>query len=155
MERISQKEALGAVQSLLQGEQFVANSGLDKKLVYLIKMRVSQINSCAYCIDMHYKEGIHAGETAQRLISLSAWRETPYYSEAEQAVLALAETLTHLPAEVSSDHILDEVSKHFSNEEIAALTLAIVQINSWNRVVRSFGRVAGTYKIPEKATATA
>jgi AhpD family alkylhydroperoxidase len=153
MERISYKELPeGFTRSLLQGEEFVRKSGLDPLLLHLIRFRVSQINSCAYCIDMHYKEAMHDGETPLRLISVSAWRETSYYSEKEKAVLAFAETLTHLPQEVHSDNIHDELSKHFSKQEIAVLTLAVVQINAWNRIVRSFGNVPGHYKVPaEKA----
>jgi AhpD family alkylhydroperoxidase len=116
-------------------------------------LRVSQINSCAYCIDMHLKEGIEAGETPLRLVSVSAWRETPYYSPKEQAVLAFAETLTRLPEEQHSDHIHDELNKYFSKEEIAKLTLAVIQINSWNRFVRSFGSVPGNHQVKQKVTA--
>jgi AhpD family alkylhydroperoxidase len=154
MERISQKDApQGMFQVMLQVQQYIDNSGLDIKLLELVRMRVSQINSCAYCLDMHFKEGVAAGETPLRLISVSAWRETPYYSPAEQAALAFAETLTHLPAEEHSDHIHDELNKYFSKEEIAKLTLAVVQINSWNRLVRSFGTVPGKYQVKERVTA--
>jgi AhpD family alkylhydroperoxidase len=153
MERITQKDAPKAYQQMLQLQQFVDNSDIDKKLMYLLKFRVSQINSCAYCIDMHFKEGIHAGETPLRLISVSAWRETPYYTPEERAVLAFAETLTHLPPEENSDDILDDLSKFYSKEQIAVLTLAIVAINGWNRIVRAFGPVPGKYKVPEKAAA--
>jgi AhpD family alkylhydroperoxidase len=149
MERISQKEAAGVYQAMYQVQQYVDQSGIDKKLMILLKFRVSQINSCAYCIDMHFKEGIHAGETPLRLISAGVWRETPYYTPEERAVLAFAEVLTHLPPEENSDTIHDELSKYFSKEQIAHLTLAIVMINSWNRLVRSFGPVPGKYKVQE------
>jgi AhpD family alkylhydroperoxidase len=152
MERISFNDApQGMAQVLLNVEQYISKSGLDKKLISLLKFRVSQINSCAYCLDMHYKEAIHAGETEKRLYSVSAWRETPYYSPKEKAALAFAETLTRLPEEENSDHIHDELSKYFSKQEIAYLTLAIAQINLWNRVVRSFGPVPGNYQVKEKA----
>lgn len=151
MERISyQQLPQGFISNLLKIEEQVAKSGLDKKLQKLVKMRVSQINSCAYCIDMHYKEAIAIGETPLRLISLTAWRETPYYTPEEQAVLAFAETLTHLPPDQHSDHIHDELDKYFSKAEIGYLTLAIVAINSWNRIVRSFGPVPGNYVVPKK-----
>lgn len=153
MERISQKEAPGILQALLQVQQYVDSLGIDKKLLSLLRSRVSHINSCAYCIDMHFKEGIHAGETALRLISVGVWRETSYYTPEEQAVLAFAETLTHLRAEESSEHIHDELLKFYSKEQIANLTLAIVQINSWNRIVRSFGPVAGKFKVQEAVAA--
>lgn len=154
MERISHAEwPEGMYQLMANVETYIAASGLDQKLVKLLKFRVSQINSCAYCLDMHYKEAIHVGETPLRLYSVSAWRETPYYTPKEQAALAFAETLTHLPAEEHSDHIHDELNKYFSKKEIAHLTLVIVQINSWNRFVRSFGPVPGNYQVREKAVA--
>jgi AhpD family alkylhydroperoxidase len=152
MERISQTELpAGFTETLLQTQHYVDNCGLDRKLLELVRFRVSQINSCAYCLDMHYKDGIAAGETPMRLISVSAWRETPYYSPKEQAALAFAETLTKLPPDENSDHIHDELKKYFSKEEIAKLTLAIVQINSWNRIVRSFGPEPGKYKVKQRA----
>ena len=148
MEKISYQEIpQGLMQVMRQVETYINNSGLDHKLLELLRMRVSQINSCAYCLDMHYKEAIHAGETPLRLISVSAWRETPYYSPKEQAVLAFAETLTHLPQEEYSDNIHEDLLKHFSKQEIAYLSLAIAQINSWNRLMRSFGSTPGNYKI--------
>jgi AhpD family alkylhydroperoxidase len=154
MERISYSELpKGLLAPLLSGQEYVDNSDLDIKLLELIRMRVSFINSCAYCLDMHYKEGIAAGETPLRLISVSVWRETNYYSPKEQAALQFAETLTYLPANEASERIHDELSKHFSKQEIALLTLAIIQINSWNRLVRSFGPVAGNYEVKKKVAA--
>jgi AhpD family alkylhydroperoxidase len=154
MERISFAETPEGLYQVMQGiEIYLAKSGLDHKLHKLIKMRVSQINSCAYCIDMHYKEAIHIGETPLRLISLSAWRETPYYTPKEQAVLEFAETLTHMRPEEHSDHIHDELNKYFTKQEIALITLAITQINSWNRFTKSFGTVPGKYEVKEKAGA--
>lgn len=154
MERISYKDVPeGLYKALLAGQQYVDNSGLDYSLLELIRMRVSQINSCAYCLDMHFKEGVHAGETPLRLISVSAWRETTYYTPKEQAALEFAERLTRLREEEHSHDIHDELSKHFSKQEIANLTLAVIQINSWNRLTRSFGTIAGNYKVPAaKAT---
>jgi AhpD family alkylhydroperoxidase len=152
MERITYKEVPAAMATALTNtQQVVEKSGLDKKLLGLIKMRVSQINDCAYCIDMHLKEGLHAGETALRLISLPAWRETPYYSAEEQAVLEFAELLTHMPAGQHSDHIHDELNKYFNKQEIAYITLAVIMINSWNRLTRSFGRVPGNYQVAAAA----
>jgi AhpD family alkylhydroperoxidase len=152
MERITYKEIPeGMMQALRQVQEYVDNSGLDKKLLELLRMRVSQMNSCAYCLDMHYKEGIHEGETALRLISVSAWRETPYYTPKEQAVLEFAEMLTRLPEGEHSHHIHDELLKYFTKQEIAHLTLAIIQINSWNRLVRSFGTTPGNYQVKERA----
>lgn len=153
MERLTFKDAPDVYQALKHGQNYVDNCGLDKKLIELMNFRISQINSCAYCLDMHYKEAIHAGETPLRLISVSAWRETPYYTPKEQAVLAFAEHLTHMPAEENSDTIHDGLKKHFSKEEIANLTMAVIQMNSWNRLVRSFGPTPGLYKVPETAAA--
>lgn len=154
MERISNRDLPeGLLETMLNVQQYVDRSGLDKKLLALLRCRVSQINSCAYCLDMHFKEGVHAGEDPLRLFSLSAWRETPYYTPKEQAALSFAEVLTFLPDNENSDHIHDELSKHFSKQEIAKLTLAITQINSWNRIVRSFGPVPGKYKVPVAAAA--
>jgi AhpD family alkylhydroperoxidase len=149
MERISFKEAGGVYAALRIGQEYVDNCGLEKALVKLVQFRVSQINSCAYCLDMHYKEAIHMGIDPVKLISVSAWREAPYYSAKEQAVLAFAENLTHLPAEQHSNSIHDDLSKHFSKEEIADLTMAVIQINSWNRLTRSFGSVAGRYIVAD------
>lgn len=141
----------GWYNAMAQIEVYLAKCGLDHKFLELIKFRVSQINNCAYCLDMHYKEAIDAGETPLRLISLSAWRETPYYTPQEQAALAFAETLTHMPQEEHSDHIHDELDKYFTKAEIANLTLAIAQINSWNRITRSFGPIPGNYKLKQHA----
>jgi AhpD family alkylhydroperoxidase len=154
MERITFNNAQGVYNALRQGQNYVDNCGLDVELKKLIQFRVSQINSCAYCLDMHYKEAMHAGIDPIKLISVSAWREAPYYSPKEQAVLAFAEQLTHLPAEESSDTIHDELNKYFTKEEIANLTMAVIQINSWNRLTRSFGSVPGKYKVPATETAT-
>ena len=147
MERISFTEApAGAFHAMKQLQDYVDNCGLDHGLLELLRFRVSQINSCAYCLDMHFKEAVEAGETPLRLFSLSAWRETPYYTPKEEAVLAFAETLTKLPADERSDNIHDELNKYFSKQEIANLTLAVVVINGWNRVTRSFGTIPGKYK---------
>ncbi len=151
MERISLNDAPQGMLAVVQNvEKYINQGEVDHKLLDLLRVRVSQINSCAYCLDMHYKEAIHAGETEKRLYSLPAWRETNYYLPEEQAALAFAETLTRLPAEENSDHIHDELKKYFSKQEIAYLTLAIAQINLWNRVVRSFGPTPGNYKVKEK-----
>ena len=150
MERITFKDAGGIYSALRKGQDYVDNCGLEKELVKLIQFRVSQINSCAYCLDMHYKEAMHAGIDPVKLVSVSAWREAPYYSPKEQAVLAFAEALTHMAPEQHSHSIHDELSKHFGKEEIANITMAVIQINSWNRLTRSFGSVAGKYKVEDK-----
>lgn len=151
MERIAIHELPGDfLNPLLKVQEYVERSGLDKSLLELVRMRVSQMNSCAYCLDMHYKEAIEAGETPLRLISVGAWREAPYYSLKEEAALAFAEHLTKLPDDVSSEELHDDLNKYFSKQEIAFLTLAIVQINSWNRIVRSFGPEPGKYQVRKK-----
>lgn len=155
MERITFNDAAGVYAALRKGQDYVDNSGLDKELIKLIQFRVSQINSCAYCLDMHYKEAVHQGIDPIKLVSVSAWREAPFYSPKEQAVLAFAELLTHMPAEKHSDTIHDELSKHFSKKEIADITMAVIQINCWNRLTRSFGSVAGKYKVGDKKVAAA
>ena len=147
MERIHHNElpeglyaAMGHVQN------YIDKCGLDILLLELMRTRVSQINGCAYCLDMHSKDAIYAGETVQRLISVSAWREAPYYSDQERAVLEFAERLTRMPEEEHNDDIHDKLEKHFSKHEIAFLTLAVAHINSWNRLTKSFGPVPGNYK---------
>jgi len=156
MERITQKELPeGFINALRANQEYIDKSGLDEKLLELIRMRVSFINSCAYCLDMHFKEGIAAGETPLRLFSVAVWRETTYYSPAEQAALEFAEALTYMPANVSTHHLHDELLKYYTKQQIALLTLAIIQINSWNRLTRSFGTVAGNYQVRRKAAETA
>jgi|SRR5690348_15178410 AhpD family alkylhydroperoxidase len=151
MERITQKDLPeGFISGLRKSQDYIDNSGLDFKLLELLRMRVSLINNCAYCLDMHLKEGMAAGETALRLVSVAAWRETNYYTPKEQAVLAFAERLTYMTPNEPSEDIHDELSKHFSKQEIALLTLAVIQINSWNRLTRSFGTVAGNYQVKKQ-----
>ena len=147
MERISYSELpKGAYAALAGIQSYVDHSGLDHSLVHLIKLRVSYINSCAYCIDMHYKDAIASGEDAKRLYSLPAWRETPYYTPQEQAVLAFAEELTYLPANKNADNIHDELNKFYSKDEIGKITMAVIAINMWNRFVRSNGPTPGVYQ---------
>jgi AhpD family alkylhydroperoxidase len=148
MERISfNKLPKGFYSAMNQVQTYIDNCGLDFTLLELMRTRVSQINGCAYCLDMHFKEAIEAGETMLRLISVSAWREAPYYTPQEKAVLAFAERLTIMPEGETNEDIHDELSKHFTQDEIANLTLAVVQINSWNRLVKSFGPVPGNYQV--------
>lgn len=151
-ERITYQDyPAGLLEGMRKTQDFIESSGLDHKLLELLYMRVSQINSCAYCLDMHYKKGLHYGDTPLRLISVSAWRETPYYSEAEQAVLEFAETMTHMPTEAHTDGLHDKLQKHFTRQEIAILSLAVAQINSWNRLMRSFGAVPGNFEVAVKS----
>jgi len=154
MERISYADVSTELyQALRRLQDYIDHCGLDLKLLELVRFRVSQINSCAYCLDMHYKEAVHAGEDPLRLLSVSAWRETPYYSPEEQAALAFAETLTHMPAEELSHDIHKDLQKYFTKKQIGDLTAAIAMINTWNRLLRSFGTVPGKYKVKEAVAA--
>ncbi|MFG3692179.1 carboxymuconolactone decarboxylase family protein [Stutzerimonas stutzeri] len=119
--------------------------GVDKPLMELVKIRVSQINQCAYCLDMHTKDARALGETEQRIYALSAWRETPFFTDRERAALAWAEANTLLPQGVSQQ-LFEEVREHFSEAQLANLTLAIATINAWNRFGVSFAPVPGSYQ---------
>ncbi len=121
-------------------------SGLERSLVELVRMRASQINHCAYCIDMHTKDARAAGETEQRLYTLSAWRETPFYSERERAALEWTEAVTLVGETHVPDDIFARVQQHFDESELVALTFAVVVINSWNRLAVSFRVPVGTYQ---------
>ena len=126
--------------------EYLAKSSLDKKLIDLIHLRVSQINGCAYCLDMHWKDLKTAGESDQRLYSLDAWRETTFYSERERAALTWAEATTNIRDGHVSDEVFDQVRAQFSEQELADLTLAVVAINGWNRLNIAFRTPAGTYR---------
>lgn len=127
-------------------ERYIRETGLERSLLELVKVRASQINGCAYCIDMHWKDAKALGETEQRLYSLSAWRETPFYSDRERAALLWAETLTRLCEQDVSDDVYAEARRHFSEEELVNLTMAVVVINGWNRLSVSFRTVPGSYQ---------
>ena len=122
-----------------------SEDGVDKPLMELVKIRVSQINHCAFCIDMHTKDARALGETEQRIYALSAWRETPFFSDRERAALAWAEANTLLPQGVSQQ-LFEEVREHFSEAQLINLTLAIATINAWNRFGVSFAPVPGSYQ---------
>ncbi|HEX7238472.1 MAG TPA: carboxymuconolactone decarboxylase family protein [Gammaproteobacteria bacterium] len=121
-------------------------SGLEHSLLELVKMRSSQLNGCAYCLDMHSKDARAAGETEQRLYLLDAWRETPLYSERERAALAWTEAVTRVADGHVPDDVYEEASKHFNEDELVALTLAIVAVNGWNRLNIAFRMEAGNYR---------
>jgi AhpD family alkylhydroperoxidase len=126
-------------------QHVVDNSKLEHKLMELVKLRASQINGCAYCLDMHTKDAAAIGETSQRLHVLAAWRESPFYSPRERAALAWCEALTKISETGAPDSVYEETAKVFSPEEIAELTLAIVAINSWNRLSIGFRADVGGY----------
>lgn len=124
---------------------YLARSGLEQNLQELMKVRVSQLNGCAYCLDMHTKDARAAGETEQRLYALNAWRETPFFTDRERAALAWAEAVTHISNGVS-DELYEATREHFTEQEVADLTWAVVTINGWNRIAISFRAVPGDYQ---------
>lgn len=140
------KIAPDALKAMLEIEKYVQSSGLERSLYELVKIRVSQINGCAFCLDMHTKDARKAGETEQRLYTLSAWRETPFYSKRERAALEWTEALTLISENDVPDPLYDTIRKHFNDKEIVALTMAIVAINGWNRLAVSFRTVPGSYE---------
>lgn len=135
-----------AVRPLADLEEYVRNCGLEPGLIELVKLRASQINGCAYCIDMHTKDARDRGETEQRLYALAVWEETSFYSARERAALAWTEAVTQVASSRVPDPVYELVSKHFTEKEIIDLTMAIIAINSWNRLAISFRAVPGTYQ---------
>ena len=140
------KSARGAYPAMLGIENYLQQSGLEESLQNLIKLRVSQINGCAYCIDMHWKDLRAAGESEQRLYGLDAWEESPYYTDRERAALAWAESVTNIQTGHVPDAVFEEVKKFFNDKELADLTLAVTAINSWNRLSIAARTVPGTYQ---------
>ena len=138
------KSGLG--QAMLALQHQVETSGLEHSLLELVKIRTSQINGCAYCLDMHTKDARAGGETEQRLYALSAWRATPFYTDREQAALAWTEALTLISRGPVSDTVYGEARRHFSEKELVDLTLALVALNGWNRLSIAFRTVPGTYQ---------
>ncbi|MCQ3980251.1 MAG: carboxymuconolactone decarboxylase family protein [Anaerolineae bacterium] len=140
------KIAPAAYRAMRELETYVQQSSLEPSLLELVKTRASQINGCAYCIDMHTKDARARGESEQRLYVLNAWEETPFFSERERAALAWTETVT----EVTKEHVPDEVyalaRQQFTEKELVDLTMAIIAINGWNRLSISFRTVPGTYQ---------
>jgi AhpD family alkylhydroperoxidase len=130
-------------------EKYLARSGLARELLELVKLRVSMINGCAFCVDMHWRNLRGAGESEQRLYSLAVWREQSGYSARERAALAWAESLTLVAATGVPDQSFAEVSAHFSAKEIADLSYAVAAINAWNRLCVAF-RIAPAEPMPER-----
>ncbi|RED22612.1 AhpD family alkylhydroperoxidase [Flavobacterium cutihirudinis] len=133
-----------AISTLFGITSYLKKSELDRSLLELVEFRISQINSCAYCLDMHSKEAIAHGETTQRLFGLSAWRETPYYTKRERVALAYAEAVNACDV---PDEIYEIARAEFSEEELIDLTLAIATINTWNRINIAFANTPGTYRV--------
>jgi AhpD family alkylhydroperoxidase len=131
---ILKKVAPEAYEGMIALEKYLAQSGLDKKLYELIKLRASQINGCAYCINMHTRDALKLGESAQRLFLLDAWQETELYTDKERAVLALTESMTLIANNQVPDETYKEAAKQLTEKELAAVIMAVVAINSWNRI---------------------
>lgn len=136
-------EGLKAMQGL---EAYVRRCGLESSLLELVKTRASQINGCAFCIDMHTKDARAHGETEQRLYGLSAWREAPFYTDRERAALAWTEAVTLVADGHVPDEVYEQARQHFDEKELVDLTFAIVAINGWNRLAVGFRALAGTYE---------
>jgi AhpD family alkylhydroperoxidase len=140
------KAGRGVYEAMLGLEKYLHQSGLEEKLLDLIKLRVSQVNGCAYCIDMHWKDLRALGETEQRLYGLDAWEESPYYTDRERAALAWAEAVTNIKETHAPDDVYEEMRKQFNEKELADLTLAVGAINAWNRLAIAARSVPGRYQ---------
>jgi len=140
--------APGAYAAMRGLEAYVRQSGLEPRLLELVKVRASQINGCAYCIDMHTRDARARGESEQRLYALSAWHETPFYSPRERAALAWTEAVTRMADDAVPDAVYAAARLHFEEKALVDLTLAIVAINGWNRLAVAFATVPGSYRPP-------
>ena len=143
------KIAPGAGRAMFGLEKYVRESGLETPLLELMRLRASQINGCAYCIDMHTKDARAEGETEQRLYTLSVWRETPFFTDRERAALEWTEAVTRIAGNDIPDDLYERVRKEFDEAELVNLTVAVVAINGWNRLAIPFRAVPGTYQ-PKK-----
>jgi AhpD family alkylhydroperoxidase len=143
------KAAPGAYKAMLGLENYLQDCGLEQSLLHLIRLRASQINGCAYCLDMHWKDLRAIGEQEQRLYSLDAWRECPYYTERERAALAWTESVTLVTDGHVPDTVYEGAQAHFSEKELSDLTLAASAINAWNRLSIASRTVPGTYRPPK------
>jgi len=140
------KAAPQAYRAMAGLETYVRNSGLEPDLLHLVKLRASQINGCGFCIDMHTKEARADGETEQRLYALSAWQETPFFTDRERAALAWTEAVTLIGETRAPDEVYEQTRQRFSELELVNLTMAIVVINGWNRICVGFRTVPGSYE---------
>lgn len=140
------KHASGIYDAMDALDQYLAtDSAIEEPLLHLVRLRASQINGCAYCIDMHWKDLRALGEEEQRLYSLDAWRETPFYSDRERAALEWTEAVTFIAAGHAPEAVYQAVRPHFSERELADLTLAIAAVNAWNRISIAGRLTPGTY----------
>src|SRR6476620_9441312 len=140
------KVGRGIYEAMLGLEKYLRQCGLEEKLLDLIKLRVSQINGCAYCIDMHWKDLREMGESEQRLYGLDAWRESPYYTDRERAALDWTEAVTLIAEDHVPDSVYDRVRSPFNEQQLADLTFAVAAINAWNRLVIASRTTPGGYK---------
>ena len=138
--------ARGVYEAMLGLEKYLHQSGIEESLLHLVKLRASQINGCAYCIDMHWKDLRSIGQEERRLYGLDAWEESPYYSDRESAALAWTEAVTKIREGHAPDEVYEEARKQFTEKELADLTLAIATINAWNRLSIAARTVPGTYQ---------
>lgn len=140
------KASPGALEAMLTLESYIRRCGLEHSLLELVKTRASQLNGCAHCIDMHTKDARSKGETEQRLYALSAWRETPFYSERERTALAWTEAVTLLSRGPISEDVEEEARRQFTDKELVDLTMAVITINAWNRLAVPFHAEVGSYQ---------
>lgn len=145
------KAAPGVYKAMMGLEKYLHTCGLEESLLHLIKLRASQINGCAYCLDMHWKDLRAIGEKEQRLYSLDAWRECPYYTERERAALAWTEAVTLITSGHVPDAVHEQARASFSEKELADLTCAVATINAWNRLAISARTTPGTYQPAQAA----
>jgi AhpD family alkylhydroperoxidase len=141
----------GYYDGMFKIESYLKKSGVDHKLAELIKYRVSQINGCAYCLDMHHKEALALGETEQRLHGLAAWRDTPYYNEQERITLAFAEAITNINREEPDEALYEALGAFYSKADLANLAMVVAAINSWNRLNKVLQPIPGHYKVGQFA----
>ncbi len=134
-------------------ESYIGGCGLEPRLLELVNLRASQMNGCAYCIDMHTRDARAHGESEQRLYTVSVWRETPFFSERERAALAWTEAVTTVGESHVPDEVYEMARRHFNERELVNLTMAVITINGWNRLAVSFRAVPGTYSPAEPAGA--
>jgi AhpD family alkylhydroperoxidase len=152
--RIDITKHMVALKAMYGLERIPRERGIERKLLHLIKTRVSQLNGCAYCIDMHTKDARAEAETEQRLYGLAAWRESPFYTPRERAALEWAETLTLIASHHVSDELYARTREHFKEAELVGLTFAVIAINGWNRLAIPFRAEVGSYQ-PGTAEAAA
>lgn len=143
-------EMRGMYQQMQALENYAKSTNIEPSLRHLVKMRVSQINGCAYCMSMHTEEALKDGERIDRLAVLSAWRETNWFTPREQAALLWAETLTNISTSHVTDEIYEQVRKEFSEKDLGDLTLLVITINGWNRIAIPFAAPPNRFEVPER-----